>query len=640
MSFSNGSGFYDYQPGGILQATGTSLPLPSPSNVFGNPVEMYTYAQARTSAADNFIVQLGNLVANMVPPVIEPVFPTGDAAPTIITTLPPELQQVQWNAPAVPTSFTEGLNLGGLTIDSFDGTPPVLAFGTAPAPFSGVTPDAPGIDLQFAYPDLNLNLPAPPNLLSLTVSPFGGLNLPAQISSDVPELTIVEPTIREYVPGALYTSSLLTSLRNTLQDRIVNGGTGLPAAVENALWDRGREREYRQVADAIRSLERMETMGFALPPGGYVDARLKIETEMQKTSAGLSREIMIKQAELEQQNIIAALNTATQIESQLINYQNQTEQRLFEADRYVTQAGVEIYNAKVRAYAAFLDAYKTKVNIYEAQIRGELAKVEAYKAEIQAEQAKAEINTALVNQYRVQADVALSAIEVFKAEIQAIQAKAEIEKLKISIFGEQVRAYATTINAYTAQVEGYKASVQAEGVKQDAYRSQVQAYSAEVDATVKQIDARIEEYKAKIAAKSLEWDGYKSAADAEKSRAQAIASINQSITTAYSAEVQGVSSYNEVVLKQWQAALEQAQKTAEIGVAAAKANGDLFVATRGLALDAAKVGAQVSAQLGASALSAIQWSSSIGNQFSANSSNSTSYSVGLSQSGGLPPLPT
>lgn len=594
---------------------------------FGDPASITAYAHERTVQADLFIDQLGALTASLTPPTITPDFPTPGPAPAAEMPEAPTTTNIIWSLPAPPTAFTATLSIDQYLPEPFDSNPPMMMFGPAPATFTDLVPDAPGVDLQFVYPDLTVNLPAPPSLLSISTYKFGGVNIPSLLD-EVPTLTSVAPTVIPYTPGQGYASSLLSSLQASLQDRIDNGGTGLAPAVEQAIWDRGREREYRQQATALAELERMERLGYAFPPGVYMDARLKVQTETNYTIAGVSREVMIKAAELEQTNVLQALQTATQLEGVLVNYTNQVEQRAFESAKYATQAGIELYNAQVRAYSAYVDAYKTKVAIYEAQIRGELAKVEAYKAEVDAEQAKAQINTALVSQYKVQADVALSAVEVFKAQIGAIQAKAEIEKLKVSIFGEQVRAYSAKVNAYTAGVEGFRASIQAETAKQEAYKSQVQAYSAEVDAAVKAAQARIDEFKGLIAAKTAEWEGFKSAASAEASRVQSLSAIDQSKSEIYKSVVSGTNAYNELLTKQWQVALDQAQRTSEIGVQAAKANSDLYMTTRSLAMDASKVGAQVSAQLGAAAINAVNWSSSLSN----SRSNAFSSAISTSQS--------
>jgi hypothetical protein len=594
----------------------------------GSPQGISAYADQQTDAANTFLLRLGDAVVNLVPPTIEPVFPGGPTAPNISLPSPPTMQPIVWTAPDAPPQFTAELTIDDLVPEAFEVDAPELVFGSAPQ-FEAIAPDAPAIDTAYEMPTLDLALPAAPDLLSISVVPFDGITVPT-IDFTVPELEVAAPSIREYVPGAAYTSGLLTALKTSLQDRIENGGTGLSPDVEGAIWDRGREREAKSRADAIRALEQMESQGFALPTGVYLDARIKIETESDYAGRGLSREIMIKQAELEQSNVIAALGQSQELEGKLINYSNAVEQRLFDSCRYATEAGISIYNARVQAYAAYVDAYKAKVQIYEAQVRAEGLRVEAYKAQIDAEMAKANINRALVDSYKVQADIALSNIEVFKARIGAIQAKAEIEKNKIQIFGEQVKAYASRVQAYTAGVEGFRATIAAEGTKQEAFKSRVEAYSAQVGAGVKVIEARIQAYRGQLDANVARWDGYKSAYQAESAKAQAYAAGNSSLAESYKAEVQGVASYNEVLTKQWNVALDQANRVAEIGISSAKANAELYMTTRSLSLDAAKVGAQVSAQLGAAALNAINWSTSYSHSNSRGVS--TSYSNAYSHS--------
>lgn len=590
-------------------------------------------ANRQITLANQYISRLGQLVGGIELPVIDPSFPTVGDAPAISVVPMPDLEAIVWVQPPMPEAFTGTLTVNDLLPDPFEEDAPDLIFPTAPSELSELAPAAPGVDVEYDYPELSLSLPAAPQLLQISVANFAGVTIP-EFSEDAPTLTAMEPSTFVYNPGALYTSQLLTDLKNELHDRIVNGGTGLNADVENAIWDRAREREYRQKADSLKALEEMEQLGYSLPSGAYLDARVKIETEVNYNIQTLSRDIAIKQAELEQANVLKALDAANQLEARLIEYQNQTEQRTFEAARYASQANVEIYNAKVRAYTATVDAYRARVTAYEAQVRGLLAKVEAYKAQVDAELAKANVNRAVVDMYKTQIDAELANVEIFKARIAGIQAKAEVEKLKISIYGEQIKGYLGRINAYTAQVEGYKARVSAEGTKQEAFRSKVQAYVAQVDAATKSSEARIREFEAKIAAKNAEYDAFKSRVQAESARVQGIASANQALIDGYKAEVSGTSAYNETITKQWQASIELAARVAEIGVQTAKMNAELYVTTRQVAMEASKVGAQVSAQLGAAALNAINYNNSISysNSNSRSQSGSASNSSSVSES--------
>ena len=591
--------------------------MPAAANVLA-------FAYERVASVDDYVAGMQNAVLGLVAPTINPVFPTGGSAPAVAIPNAPEFEKPTWIAPAMPAVFAEALDLGGLEVQPFDEDAPTLSFGSVPAAPNLTVPEAPPVNFTYEDPQLTVNLPAPPNLLSINVSPFGGINMPTFDAAE-PVLNLVAPSIREYTPGKQYTSSLLTKLQSTLLDRISGGGTGLGQAAETGVWERGKEREARGQADAIAQLDEMEGLGFMLPPGAYVDARIKIITETDAAGRGHSREVMVESARLELDNVKHALTTATQLEGQLIDYTNSTEQRIFDATRYATEAGVSIYNAGVQAYAAMVDVYRVKVNVYEARVRAEMAKVDVYRAQIDAEQAKAQVNTALVSQYQAQVTAALSAVDIYRARIAGIQAKADIEKTKVEAFGEQVRAYTAQINGYTAGVEGFRATVQAEQAKQQAYSARVDAYRTEVEASTAQINSRIAAYRARIDVKAAEYDAYKSAIAGESARVDALSKTNGVIADAYRAETGALASYNDVLTKQWQATTEQAQRTAEIGVNTAKANAELYITTRSLALDASKTGATVAAQIGAAAVNALNYSASM------SSSDSMSYSIGYSE---------
>ena len=542
--------------------------------------------------------------------------------PEFLNTPRPILDTVTLNLPTLPREFTDNFDIDNLLPEPFDQDPPRLAFPPAPTPNFGDVPDTPGINLPDVDPELNLDLPAPPTLMNVNVAEFDGIQLPG-IDPNVPEFTVAAPSIREYEPGSQYASALLSALEDKLQDSITNGGTGLNPDVEGAIWDRAREREYKQANDAILDLERMETMGFHMPPGVYMDGRIKVQTELSKNNAGHSREVMIKQAELELENVQRALQTAQVVEAKHIDANNQVEQRAFESARFATEVGVSIYNGKVQAFQATVEAYRAKIAIYESQVRAELGRVEAYKAEVSAEQAKAQINQARVDQFRTMTDAALSAVEVYKAEIAGIQAKADIEKTKIEIFGEQVRAHGNEVNAFTAQVEGFRAAVGAETAKQDAFQSAVSAYGARVDAGAKAVDARISELNAKLRAKEVEWQGYTSQVQAETERVRAISTKNESVANVYQAEAGANASFNDVLSRQWESQTQLAINVANVRLEEAKANAEIYTTRRSLVTEAVKVAATVTSQLGAAAISANNYSTS----FSTSRSHSASRSA-------------
>ena len=271
--------------------------LPKPADdlgdtiYLGNPTGISAYADMQTDAANAYLLRLGDATAGLAPPVISPQFPTGGSAPAISVVPPPTMMEVVWTAPNAPSEFTETLTLDNIMPAPFTEDAPEMFFGTAPADFVGSIPDAPPVDTNWVMPELEMVMPDKPQLLSLNISKFDGLNLPT-FDATAPTLDLVAPSIREYVPGAEYTSALLQQLQTSLLERIRDGGTGLNADVENAIWDRGREREARAKRAALDELEKMEALGYSTPPGVYVDARIKIATETDYAERGHSREVI------------------------------------------------------------------------------------------------------------------------------------------------------------------------------------------------------------------------------------------------------------------------------------------------------------------------------------------------------------
>lgn len=588
---------------------------------------VFSMAQQLVMSAEQYLQQLGNI--QIIAPQIDPNFPTVATPPLPATRPMPDLIDVTWSVPVQPNAFTGTLDLSGLLPAPFSGTPPALNFGTPPTPFTGTAPTSPAIDLNFTYPTVNLTLPNPPSLLALDTVIFPTVTIP-DFTAVVPSLTAVAPNTFHFTEPAAYTSALLTQLESDLQNALSEGAwTGLPPAAEQGIWDRGREREYRQMADAFLELDRMEAMGFAFPPGVFIDARLKIQTEMQNTTAGLSREVMIKQAELALTNIVEARKNATELESTLLKIANDVSQRAFETAKYATEAAIAIYNAQVQAYTASLEGFKTEAIVYDTRIKGLLAQVEVAKTQIAFEETKATINTALVEQYKGEVQAAEAVLEIYKTQVQIIQTQAQVEQIKINVFAEQIKAFVGTINAYTAQVEAYKAQAEAQGVIESVYKTQVDAFAAQVNAGVAEINGKVAGYRAQIDAYTAQLEGFKAAIQSMIGQAQAASLFNTAEAEVFKAEVAALTAYNGTLTAQWQAVLNEQEKVAEVGVAAAKANGDLFIAARGLSLDASKVGAQVSAQLGAAALGAIHWAnnSSWSQTSAASSSISTQSST-------------
>lgn len=603
----------------------------SPPTVFGTVANVTATSDRMLTVATNFMSNLSQ-AGWFNAPVISPNFPQATAAPQPLTASMPTLRDVVWTNPNAPGDFTTvAPDVSSFLPGPFTGVAPGLVFGTMPVSDFGPAPDAPGIDLNFTMPTLSLNIPAAPDMLSLNTVTFGGVTLPT-LSADVPNLTAVAPNIIGYVEGPLYVSTLLSSLETDLNAAITTGAyLTLPKQAQQGLWDAGRERELRAQADAIAELERMESLGYAFPPGVYMDARLKIQTETDYTITGLSRDIMTKQAELQLENLIKSRDQAVALESKNMDYANSVAQRSFESAKFAAESAIQIYNANVEAYKATLDGYRTRAQVFDTLMKGAQTQVEIYKAEIEGEKLKVDMNTALVQQYEAKVRAQGMFVDIYKAELGAIETQANLQKIIVEAYGEQIKAYVSKINAFTAETEAYKAQVESQGVVQSAFKSQVDAYAATVNAGAQRASATIEGYKAQISGYTAKLEAYKAQIGAMSEQVRGASMYNTATAEVYRSEMTALASYNEVLTKQWQAQIEIAEKITEVGVQAAKANADVYVQTKNIAVEAAKGGAQVAAQLGAAALNAIHFSNS--SSWSSAMSASLAGSVSDSYSG-------
>lgn len=585
-----------------------------------------SFAQAQTYA-NNAQTALTGFTSALDAAIYEP--PTVSitwnslAAPSL-PSLPaePTLPTIEFDAPAEPTALA--LDEPTIVFDEFTETAPTTTFPTAPTLSYGAAPTVPAV-ADVAVPAApTITLPDAPTYMALSTPAFGGIDLHEDWLTkleDIPTLTLVEPTPYTYSPGPQYASALLTDLKATLLDRL-SGGTGLPDAVEQAIWDRARSRETQLgLANEAEIMRASEAMGFQLPSGVLAAQLRNAQQDSIDKQSTLSRDVMVKQSELEQENLKQTIDAGMRLEGQLIDYSYKLESLTFESAKYTAENAVAIYNAMIEQYKALLQAYQTYASAYKTIIDAELSKVEAFKAEIAAEQAKADFNKALVAQYQAEVDVRMSYVKIFEAQVGAAKVLVEIEQAKIGAAGEQIRAYTAQVNAETAKIEAYKAGVQAESEKVKVYAVKADVFKTKVGAQAEEARLNISYYEALTRTKSLEWEGYRAKTEAESSRMRALAAQSGSLLDGYKAAMAAVIASAETTTKVWETQIKQYEAAQQITLNGAKINGDFAIAANNARLDASKVGAQVYAQLTASAYAMIKASAGV----QADSRTSVSY---------------
>ncbi len=568
-------------------------------------------ADAATQAVNGFQEALNASIYQ--PPTISVQWQTL-AAPNLppIPDLP-DLPEINLQAPTGEPSALDA-TVGNVQIDDFDIVMPELNFPAAPNLTIGQAPVLPQVR-DVAIPDApTIVLPDAPAFLSLQTHSFGGINLHEDWLDkldDIPTLSILQPAPFAYSPGARYASQLLDNLKAQLNARI-QGGTGLSPAVEQAIWGRALDRETAVALAREQEVMRgAEALGFPLPSGVLAGQLQDARREYHDKLSGLSRDIAIKQAELEQANLQQATQLALQLESTLLEDAYKLEVLAIDAAKAAADNAIAAHNAAIEHFKALLAGYQAYASAYETVIRAELNKVEVFKALLSAEQTKADINKSLVERYKAEIDGSMAAVQIYQARIGAAKTLVELEGTRIQAGAEQVKAFVATVNAETAKADLYKAAIGAEATKVEATATLARAYAAKVGGQAEKARVEIAKLQAKVQAKSLEWDGWKARLSAATAEVEAAARKSSIMVDGYRAGVSAAEAQAGAYMRRWEADIKQYEAGTNITFQAAKINNDAVLHTNDARMEAAKVGLTTSSQRLASAWSMVSASAQI-----------------------------
>lgn len=172
---------------------------------------------------------------------------------------------------------------------------------------------------------------------NLPVWPVSAPRLPREVPNFQGEVNITSELQAGY-DGAL--SSLVPAMHNAIADYIARwfpacvfattedwicntilyGGTGLPANIENAIWQRGRARD---VIEANRLKQEAFTTladrGFSQPTGAVAMKAYMVQQEASNKISQFNRDTAIKAAEIEIENIKFAVEQGVKIRIAVMN---------------------------------------------------------------------------------------------------------------------------------------------------------------------------------------------------------------------------------------------------------------------------------------------------------------------------------
>jgi hypothetical protein len=547
--------------------------------------------------------------------------------PPIVIDIPDNLDELRPDfialTPVTDVNIPEW-TLGEITID-IDGLPdpetpdftedaPAITYPSMPIMFVPADPDEPIIN------------PVPIPQIEEVDFPY--------FDETAPELTLIEPAL-DINPGDNdYQSRVKDAVEAWLYDQVIHGGTGLAPEVEDAIYQRESERSLQTHADQLTRL-RSDWSKTHMPLPTSMLFAIVNEAEIDYTNKrhDVSRDIMIKQAELAQTNTHFVIQQALAYEQMMINWFNSIANRVFEASKFTVQAGLDLYKASIQKYNALVDVYKAKVQVYEAVANVAVKKIEAQKLKLEQARLVGELNKLAVDVYKSQIDALTAYVGKYRAELDASKTYLEMEQLKVNLYKTKVEAFATRVNAATAKynmyntkIEGEKARVQAYAAAADAYGKRVQGIKAGIDAQAATINAQADTNKALAAIYESDVKAFGAKVNAEVEEATATAKVYDTEIRGSEAMVKMHEVINTLKLKSIDTKLEEYKLEFQAALESAKLTVQQTMDKWKLTFNTLETMAQVIAQVAAAAMNSDALTTHLSEGYSFNQGNQVSCS--------------
>ena len=511
---------------------------------------------------------------------------------------------------------------------------PTIELPSAPGIANIEVPVRPVIDTNVQIPDSPvLDLPEMDELKQIEIPAFEFPELPNfdGIPPSISDLTVPDVFIEWAEPE--YESELLEGLSDYVKEGM-QGGTGLPKPIEEALFNRARSRESRETSRAVQEVVNdWATRNFSMPPGMLVKQVASIREQGQLKASELNRDILIEASKIEIEQIRFLVQQGMALEQLTTNIFNNVANRLFEVAKFNAESQMSVFNAQIAFFNAQNESFKVLSDVYRIKLDGAIAKLTAYKTAVDAQAAVGQINEQYVQVYKAKMDAVLSNVEVYKALVQGASVRADVIKNQFDSYRSDVQAYSEQINAEKVKVEAYEAQIRGETSKAGLFDSQARAYASTIQGVQAKANVKGQQIQLKMEAARV-WIGkYQADLEAYKAELQANLSEVQQNTAAFSAEVDAWRASAGLEVSQAEMQSRYADMNTRTNIAYAEmqlkeyeAKMQKAIQEANIALESAKAMGQYTAQLAAGAMSAAHVSASISGSGSASTSSSNSNS--------------
>lgn len=609
------------------------------------PLEMVTDAHIYyMGKADSYLAQAKGYIDGM-----QAFSPTGTSfyvpfnfnqqiAP-FIRPLPPHINPADYgitipDAPPLPPAF-EAQTPDIEDMPTFDTPAPTYTYGpkpTKPTMARPIAPPRPNAIAIPAAPDITDMVPERVTLQSL--------NLPVVPTLNMPLFQVTKPTISpfsmddafDFTPEQ-YVSALLTKLQGKVST-LMDGQEALPAAVERALFDRGRSR----IVVETKALEQQAVDDYAArgfsQPSGLLTSRLDdIRQSGQDKIADFNREATIKHYDEALANMRLAVTSGIQLEGVTIGLFTESERIRLSAAGHARDTAIAILNARISQYNAEVAGAQLDLAMIEGQLKVELANLDVYRGMLEGEKLRGEMNQQTIALYQSQWDAVKTIEQVYVTQLDAVKTQAEIAKIPMEMFAEEMKGFTAVYDAYAKEWDGWNASVQGETAKGALYNTMAQAFATRVSAATQKGGLMIDREKLRLAEHGQSLEQLRAMLErgnqllrSEETRLSAVSQRDRALADMFRGQADVETAASNAADRQFQSGLQAAIANKDTQLEQARIRSSENIALQGLLGEMLKAMAQIQSQLAASTMSAMNHSVSAGYSSSDSHGKSVSWS--------------
>lgn len=464
------------------------------------------------------------------------------------------------------------------------------------------------------FPTLrNIVLPDPPvtQLSSITFDA-----VPPVFDIEVPDSAQFQFTPGTYQP--LMLDDLKTAILNVLQ-----GGTGIPASVEDAIFEQAREREaelgYRDV-DTVRN--DYAARGYKYPPGVVARRIDRISVDASSKISQLNREQFVTRWRLEVEQFRAVLASAIGLEELWVNVFVTGERLRFDAARMQMDFALQVFNALVTKINAQANLFAVQAQVYRDRINAEEAKIRAYATELEAKRIIGELNQQDVTIFVERVRALATNADIYRARVEGWAAKFREVDAKVAVFREQLSSNNTLANIYESDVRAFGALIEAQKTRDERFAVKAQIFSTKTEAKKTEYDAILAAYNQNFKIAELRRDTFVANSErireligAESGRIDAVVKRYQAMEAQITAKSEVERARYTLLLSHAQAQVERMKAAADILLKNGEINIQSALQAQNLTIRAKETAATTLAQIAAGLTAAANVNASISNSY-------------------------